>query len=219
MAELGSLTEAAALTAWAGRILPGKNQLVTSDAQLIEAAFAAKLAELESNGAAAPSLEVKKQKSSDYNDGLQRDEPVAQAVLVIRKPVRERDRNHLRFVAAQCCLVCGRTPCDAHHLKFAEQRAMGRKVSDKFTVPLCRLHHRELHLRGNERAWWKLQKVEPLAVAAALWQETHGGEGVVNGETELDDRENENGKHVGRALITAKVPQNDETNPSCGAKF
>jgi hypothetical protein len=61
-------------------------------------------------------------------------------VLTISKPARERDRNHLRFVASQPCLVCGRGPSDAHHIKFAEQRAMGRKVSDKFTVPICRLH-------------------------------------------------------------------------------
>ena len=96
---------------------------------------------------------------------------------------------------------------------------MGRKVSDKFTVPLCRLHHRELHRRGNERAWWKLQKVEPLALAAALWQETHGGEGVVDGLTEADDRENENGKHVGRGLIILKSRQNDETNPTSRSKL
>ena len=75
-------------------------------------------------------------------------------MIVINKPVRERDRNHLRFVASQPCLLCGRTPSDAHHIKYAEARAMGRKVSDKFTVPVCRLHHRKLHRRGDERAWW-----------------------------------------------------------------
>jgi hypothetical protein len=74
-------------------------------------------------------------------------------VTVITKPARERDRNHLRLVAGQPCLVCGRTPCDPHHIKFAEQRAMGRKVSDRFSVPLCRLRHRELYRRGNERSW------------------------------------------------------------------
>jgi hypothetical protein len=80
------------------------------------------------------------------------------------KPVRERDRNHL---------VCGRGPSDAHQIKFAEQRAMGRKVSDKFTVPVCRLHHRELHRRGDERAWWQTQGIDPLPIAAAFWVRTH----------------------------------------------
>src|SRR3954470_1646413 len=35
------------------------------------------------------------------------------------------------------CLVCGRTPSDAHHLCFAEPRELGRKVSDEFTASLC----------------------------------------------------------------------------------
>jgi hypothetical protein len=59
-----------------------------------------------------------------------------------------------------------------HHIKFAEQRAMGRKVSDRFTVPICRLHHRELHRRGNERTWWESQGIDPLVVAATLWDKT-----------------------------------------------
>jgi hypothetical protein len=84
-----------------------------------------------------------------------------------------RDRHHLKFLASQPCLVCGRTPSDAHHIKFAEQRAMGRKVSDRFTVPVCRLHHRELHRRGNERLWWESLGIDPLSVAATLWDKTH----------------------------------------------
>src|SRR6202021_765990 len=92
-----------------------------------------------------------------------------QMVTMISKPVRERDREHLKFVAAQPCLVCGRTPSDAHHIKFPEPRAMGRKVSDRFTVPVCRLHHRELHRTGNERTWWESQAIEPLQIAAPLW--------------------------------------------------
>jgi hypothetical protein len=99
-----------------------------------------------------------------------------QTVTVIKKPVREHDREHLKFVAAQPCLVCGRTPSDAHHIKFAEQRVMGRKVSDKFTVPVCRLHHRELHRQGNERVWWEGIGIEPLSVAATLWGRTHAAE-------------------------------------------
>jgi len=90
--------------------------------------------------------------------------------------VRERDRDHLRFVAAQACIVCGRSPSDPHHIKFAQQRAMGRKVSDRFTVPICRLHHRQLHRRGNERAWWQSQGIDPLAIAASLGANTHAGE-------------------------------------------
>ena len=98
-----------------------------------------------------------------------------QQVIPLRKPVRMRDRNHLRFVSTQPCLACGRSPSDAHHLRFAEQRALGRKVSDEFTVPLCRLHHRELHQRGDELSWWQHLNVNPLDTAQRLWRATHRG--------------------------------------------
>jgi YqaJ-like viral recombinase domain len=98
---------------------------------------------------------------------------VGTEVVYIRKPVRERDQHHLQFVRTQPCLICARRPTDAHHVKVAQVTAMGRKVSDRFTVPLCRLHHLELHQRGNERPWWQDKGIDPLAVAAALWRRTH----------------------------------------------
>ena len=70
--------------------------------------------------------------------------------LAIAEPKRLRDKAHLKFVASQPCLVCGRQPSDPHHLRFAQPRAIGLKVSDEFTVPLCRGHHRQLHQAGNE---------------------------------------------------------------------
>ena len=75
-------------------------------------------------------------------------------ITPIKKPIRRRNKAHLIFVAAQPCLICKRSPCDAHHLKFAQPQSLGRKVSDEFTVPLCREHHHELHRQGNEMAWW-----------------------------------------------------------------
>jgi hypothetical protein len=45
-------------------------------------------------------------------------------------------------------------------------------VSDEFTVPVCRVHHRELHRSGNEAAWWERLKIDPLPVALKLWQQT-----------------------------------------------
>ena len=138
--------------------------------------------------------------------GKKSTELVVQTVLVrTGKPVRERDREHLKFVAAQPCLICGRTPSDPHHIKFAEQRAMGRKVSDRFTVPICRLHHRELHRRGNERSWWENKGIDPLAIAETLWGKTH----AIASPADLagDMAANFNGKPV-----DAAVPiQNNET--------
>jgi hypothetical protein len=92
--------------------------------------------------------------------------------MPLRKPVRARNKAHLIFVAAPPCLVCQRSPCDAHHLKFAQPRSLGRKVSDEFTVPLCREHHNELHRHGNEMAWWANLRIAPLETARELWSTT-----------------------------------------------
>jgi hypothetical protein len=135
--------------------------------------------------------------------------------MVISKPVREHDRNHLKFVATQPFLVCGRTPSDAHHIKFAEQRAMGRKVSDRFAVPICRLHHREPHRRGNEPIWWQSRGIDPLGAAAMLWARTHAVEPTAAGI--VDDRDRSaginphlNGRQYGTGAV-ADQRQNNET--------
>ena len=93
--------------------------------------------------------------------------------LAIAAPKRLRDKAHLKFVASQPCLVCGRQPCDPHHLRFAQLRAIGLKVSDEFTVPLCRGHHRELHQTANEKAWWEQRRIRVLEVARSLWEQSH----------------------------------------------
>ncbi|HEX2257325.1 MAG TPA: DUF968 domain-containing protein, partial [Afifellaceae bacterium] len=96
------------------------------------------------------------------------------AALPICKPKRKRDKGHLKFVASKPCLVCGRSPSDPHHLRFAQPRALGLKVSDEFTVPLCRTHHREVHNRGDEPAWWQALKIDPSPIAERLWSATRG---------------------------------------------
>ena len=97
---------------------------------------------------------------------------IDKSLLTIAEPKRLRDRAHLKFVASQPCLVCGRQPCDPHHLRFAQPRAIGLKVSDEFTVPLCRGHHRQLHQAGNELPWWENLKIKPLEIANVLWEES-----------------------------------------------
>jgi hypothetical protein len=93
-----------------------------------------------------------------------------------------RDKAHVRFVSQQPCLVCGRQPADAHHLRFAQCAALGRKVSDEFTVPLCRVHHRELHRCGDEAEWWKNADVDPILVAANLWEQTRPLQAATQGQ-------------------------------------
>jgi hypothetical protein len=167
ISELEQVSDLEALAEWAHRVFPSKNQLLTGGAVVLESAFSARLGELQKGEKSPDILDV--DRNIDIPGQVSSTEP---QVTVIGKPVQERDREHLRFIASQPCLVCGRTPSDAHHVKFAEQRAMGRKVSDKFTVPVCRLHHRELHRRGDERTWWTEHEIEPLVVAVNLWGQT-----------------------------------------------
>jgi hypothetical protein len=65
---------------------------------------------------------------------------------------RYRNKEHLRFVAQQPCLLCARKPSDRPHLGFVQPRALGRKASNDFAVPLCRSHHRAVHRAGGEEA-------------------------------------------------------------------
>jgi hypothetical protein len=97
---------------------------------------------------------------------------IDKSVLTFGEPRRHRDKAHLKFVASQPCLVCGRSPADAHHLRFTQARAMGRKASDEFTVPLCRAHHRENHRYGDEEAWWSRQAIDAVGTSRQLWTST-----------------------------------------------
>ena len=97
---------------------------------------------------------------------------IDKSVLTIAEPKRLRDKAHLRFVASHPCLVCGRQPCDPHHLRFAQPRAIGLKVSDEFTVPLCRGHHRQLHQAGNEITWWERLNIDAMKIAKDLWEQS-----------------------------------------------
>ena len=94
---------------------------------------------------------------------------IQKSELTISELRRHRDKAHLKFVASRPCLICERRPTDAHHVRFAQPRAMGRKVSDEFTVPLCRVHHRDNHRFGDERAWWSGVSIDPIESSQKLW--------------------------------------------------
>ena len=103
-------------------------------------------------------------------------------VLTVAAPRRYRNRAHLRFVMQQPCLLCGRRPSDAHHIRFVQPRALGRKASDEFAVPLCRSHHRAVHRAGDEKAWWRQAGIDPIKGARKLWKHTHLDEGRIEPE-------------------------------------
>jgi hypothetical protein len=99
---------------------------------------------------------------------------IDKSALALSEPRRVRSKEHLRFVASQPCLVCGRAPSQAHHIRYAQSKGLALKVSDEFTVPLCALHHTEIHARGDERRWWEQRKIDPLPIAQDLWRKSNG---------------------------------------------
>jgi hypothetical protein len=99
---------------------------------------------------------------------------VDKSLLAIPELKRVRSKEHLRFVADQPCLICGRTPAQAHHIRYAQAKGIALKVSDEFTVPLCAIHHSENHATGDETQWWRERKIDPLVAARELWKATIG---------------------------------------------
>ena len=175
VAELTGLASSDDAALWAHRHMAEKNRLTLADALLVEEAFQGRLAVLAGSAATEPQSVggVRPPQGNPSPRKRLRSKAVDKAALMLSEPRRIRDREHVRFVAQQPCLVCGRIPSDPHHLRFAQSRALGRKVSDEFTVPLCRGHHREVHRCGDETAWWQKVGINPSEAARTLWVETH----------------------------------------------
>jgi hypothetical protein len=181
VAELDDLGSGEDAAIWAHRSLGEKNRLTALDAQRVEETFQAKLETLtrsapEKSNEAVQQLTLDDQyaKTSKKPNKVRRSKAaIDKSALALPEPRRIRDREHVRFVIKQPCLICGRKPSDPHHLRFAQHRALGRKVSDEFIVPLCRGHHREVHRCGDEVAWWQKVGFDPIASARALWLHTH----------------------------------------------
>ena len=179
--EIAGLSDSHGAADWAHGRLADKGNLTPSDAERVEQAFREKVysfaeemfpdmsgsesAFTDTEGdAALPS------KQADAGSAL----PVSEVKrLPAAKTIRLRDKEHRKFVVQQPCLVCGRSPVDPHHLRYAQPRALGRKVSDEFTVPVCRTHHRELHRYGDEASWWAAVQVDPIPIALDLWRRSH----------------------------------------------
>lgn len=182
LSELEAQEDDDSLIVWAKGSLPLKNTLLETDARALEVAFQKRIGEgdladdhvvdgLPSTlGAPKTDASVSDLSSSDISSVA---DPNAQGQFGLafpKEPPRRRSKEHLAFVRSQRCLVCQKTPADAHHVKFAQARTLGRKVSDEFTVPLCRSHHQSLHRCGDERGWWANLQISPLPRAKELWE-------------------------------------------------
>jgi hypothetical protein len=183
LAEIAGLDAQDDLDAWTARAWPQANILTPADGEMVRQAFQIRLAHLQ----AIPDENLA---PAEGGQPATNDEPSARidkSVLTLAEPKRLRDKQHLRFVARQPCLICGREPCDPHHLRFAQLRGLGQKVSDEFTVPLCRVHHRELHRAGKEVDWWTKIAIEPLAIARELWLITRHRSGTTSFQQTFQD--------------------------------
>ena len=174
--EIAALQSTDDATMWVQDGIITKNRLTAADAKLVEEAFAVRLSELPNAGLGeAVSLAICPETHAtppELAGPAITDGPVVidKSVLTIAEPRRYRNKEHLRFVAQQACLVCGRKPSDPHHLRFMQPRALGWKVSDEFVAPLCRIHHRAVHRVGDERGWWKQVGIDPIKIARKLWR-------------------------------------------------
>src|SRR5260221_1805524 len=180
LVAINSTDEAAA---WERQNLSAKNTLTAGDARIVEEEFQTRLSTIgegEESGEPSNAVSVRNVMPAgrpDVGDSQKTSKasgkpPRNSAVRALGKTVRLRDKEHRKFVSRRACLVCGRTPSDPHHLTFMQPRALGHRVSDEFTVPVCRIHHRELHRQGDEAAWWGKIHIDPGQVALRLWQHT-----------------------------------------------
>jgi hypothetical protein len=208
LGEIASLGSSDAAASWARDAITAKNGLTAVDASAVEGAFGRRLSDLaaemdrllEAEKLSAASLPepVKRDgvedvaaleiASAHVTAGNESAAPVRgenSGVTVnddraspIPKPRRHRSKEHLRFVARQACIVCGRKHSDPHHLSFMQPRALGRKVSDEYVVPLCRIHHRAVHRVSDEQVWWTQQGVDAVVIARNLWATTRLGDTI-----------------------------------------
>jgi hypothetical protein len=208
LAEVAGMATTELATSWARSALAAKNSLTAADAKGVEDAFERRLSQLTSVEETASSADVpastdagqeSRIDKAGVGDGGTDKNSIDQAgadgssiersriegrsidksVLALPAPRRYRDQEHLRYIAKQPCLVCGRKPSDPHHLRYVQPRALGRKASDEFVVPLCRIHHRLVHKVGNESAWWKDFGIDPVKVACKLWKVTRTNQGRI----------------------------------------
>ena len=187
LADLSQLQSGDEAADWVHKNLAAKNTLITSDADAVEAGFREKLATIEVASAArqeqlhsTPAEDTEPPVGKPFITMIEDAVAVAPPVTsdnasarrrrVAAKTMRLRDKEHCKFVRTEPCVVCGRAPTEAHHIRFAQPRALGRKVSDEYTVPVCRLHHRDLHSYGDEASWWAGVGIDPLPIALELWR-------------------------------------------------
>jgi hypothetical protein len=213
LGEIAALQSQERATTWARAAISAKNKLTAIDAKALEDAFKQRLADFSSPEIATPvassaasdmdsrhvpfpgsqdsarSQEADPKNRVDEHQLADVDQParIDKSVLTISASRRYRSREHLRYVISQPCLFCARKPSDPHHLRFMQPRALGRKTSDEFVVPLCRTHHRAAHRAADRQAWWKAIGIDPIKIARKLWRDSCAAKAQEQSDASLQD--------------------------------
>ena len=138
LTEIAGIPDAEQAAAWASGALSAKNRLTAADAGRVENAFERLLAATDGavNSSAGSTIVLRPdRKASEEVDAtgttaatatdasaeaparttLSSDDQssgIDKSVLALPEPKRHRNKEHLRFVAQQACLICGRKPSD-----------------------------------------------------------------------------------------------------------
>ena len=174
VAGLKSADEAAD---WVHENLPTKNTLAVADAETVEASFRER-----------SSRSREDSQAPGYRRLLTTQAPhtcrnKAKPSAVRRRLLRQRQSSDTNAPLRRPCVCAARSTADSSprnpassvaarpskHITLASPH-LGRKVSDEYTVPVCRVHHRDLYGYGDEASWWVGIGIDPLPIALELWQ-------------------------------------------------
>lgn len=96
---------------------------------------------------------------------------IDKSVLALSEPRRIWDRDHVRYVVKQPCLICGRRPampttCASHKAGCSNERSAMISPSRcaEETIARCTV--------SAKSAWWKKAGIDPTENARALWLKT-----------------------------------------------
>lgn len=84
---------------------------------------------------------------------------------------------HLKLIRQLPCTCCATgASIHAHHLRHgpARRHTFGVKCEDRWTIPLCWIHHEDCHRTGSqyEAQWFDRFGITAVNLAAALWANT-----------------------------------------------
>lgn len=94
--------------------------------------------------------------------------------MLIPKQNFIRDKNHLAFIRKLPCIVCGKSPCEAAHIRTNSGAGTGIKPGDDRVVPLCTMCHKKQHATSEVKFYYPYGGWERAVVLAKALYEITG---------------------------------------------